>query len=74
MVELERSAEMTRAKLAGLTGEAYELQWARWREAAATFHAAVAEYAGREDVSMSRYEVEQAAKRAVRHEEEDPAG
>ncbi|MFE5031859.1 hypothetical protein [Streptomyces sp. NPDC056683] len=49
------------------------MQREEWLAAAAAFQAAVTEYAGREDVTMSRYEVEQAAKRAVRHAEEDPA-
>ena len=50
-----------------LDGEAYDVQWKAWRTAAEDFQAAVTAYAAREDVSMSRFEVEQAVKRAVRH-------
>lgn len=73
LITLERSSETERAKLAGLAGEEYDAQWERWRGAAEAFQAAVTEYAGREDVKQSRYEVEQAAKKAVRHASEDPA-
>ncbi|MER5918325.1 hypothetical protein ABT124_50965 [Streptomyces sp. NPDC001982] len=73
LITLERSSEVERAKLAGLGGEECEAQRARWRTAAGAFQAAVTEYAAREDVGMSRYEVEQAVKKAVRHGEEDPA-
>ena len=69
LIKLERSAEDAREKLPGLDGEAYEVQWKVWRAAAADFQAAVTAYAAREGVSLSRYEVEQAAKRAVRHSE-----
>ena len=69
LIKLERSAEAERARLAGLDGEAYDAQWKAWREAAAVFQAAVTEYAARDDVTMARHEVEQAAKRAVRHPE-----
>ncbi|MFE5031276.1 hypothetical protein [Streptomyces sp. NPDC056683] len=73
LIKLERSAEVEREALAGLDGEAYDRQRVRWREASAAFQAAVTEYAGREGVTMSRYEVEQAVKRAVRYAEGDPA-
>ncbi|MCG7202295.1 hypothetical protein [Streptomyces arenae] len=73
LIKLERSAEAERAKLAGLDPGAYEAQRVKWREASAAFHAAVTEYAKREDVTMSRYQLEQAVKRAVRHTREDPA-
>ncbi|MGW2101775.1 hypothetical protein ACWCPX_29585 [Streptomyces olivaceoviridis] len=33
LIKLERSAEEERAKLAGLTGDDYDAQWRRWREA-----------------------------------------
>ncbi|MEU3986314.1 hypothetical protein AB0F77_40720 [Streptomyces sp. NPDC026672] len=74
LIKLERSAEEERARLAGLEGEEYEEQRRRWRAAAETFQAAVTAYASREDVGLSRHEVEQAVKRAVRHADEDPAG
>lgn len=73
LIMLERSSEEERAKLAGLDEEAYQEQWRAWRDAAERFQAAVTEHAAREDVTMSRYELEQAVKRAVRHAEEDPA-
>jgi hypothetical protein len=74
LITLERDAETARARLAGLSGAEYDAQWRAWRDASAKFQAAVTEYADREDVKLSRYEVEQAVKRAVRHAEEDPAG
>ncbi|MFF0138518.1 hypothetical protein ACFYRN_19010 [Streptomyces sp. NPDC005227] len=73
LIKLERTAEEERARLAGLGDEEYAAQWRAWRDAAEKFQAAVTAYAGRDDVKESRYEVEQAAKRAVRHGEEDPA-
>ncbi|MGW3847171.1 hypothetical protein [Streptomyces fagopyri] len=73
LIKLECAAETARAKLAGLTGDEYDAQWHAWRDAATAFQAAVTAYAARDDVTMSRYEVEQAAKKAVRHAQEDPA-
>ncbi|WP_327691336.1 hypothetical protein OG870_22690 [Streptomyces sp. NBC_00461] len=69
LIKLERSAEEEREKLTALDGEVYDAQWKAWREAAAVFQAAVTEYAARDDVSISRHEVEQAVKRVVRHPE-----
>jgi uncharacterized protein YukE len=69
LIKLERSSEDARQQLAGLVGEEYEAQWKAWRTAAEDFQAAVTVYATREDVTMSRHEVEQAAKRAVQHPE-----
>lgn len=69
LIKLERSSVEAHATLAGLDGEAYEAQWKAWRTVAEEFQAAVTEYAAREGVAMSRYEVEQAVKRAVRHAE-----
>jgi uncharacterized protein YukE len=71
LVRLERSAEAERAKLAGLCGEEYDAQWQAWRRAAETFQAAVTEQSARE--GMSRHDMEQAVKKAVRRTEEDPA-
>ncbi|MGW0795155.1 hypothetical protein [Streptomyces sp. NPDC002692] len=73
LIALECAAETARAHLAGLEGDEYDAQWRAWRAAAEEFQAAVTAYANREDVSLSRYEVEQAAKAAVRHGHEDPA-
>ena len=67
LIKLERSALEAHARLTGLDGEAYDVQWKAWRTAAEGFQAAVTAYAAREDVAMSRYEVEQAVKRVVRH-------
>ncbi|MFD8805598.1 hypothetical protein [Streptomyces sp. NPDC059597] len=67
LIELERTAEKERARLAGLDGEAYEEQRRAWRAAAERVQAAVTKYAGREDVEQSRYEVEMAVKKAVRY-------
>ncbi|MCX5293631.1 hypothetical protein [Streptomyces sp. NBC_00183] len=67
LIKLERSAVAAHVRLTGLDGEAYDVQWKAWRTAAEDFQAAVTAYAAREDVAMSRHEVEQAVKRAVRH-------
>ncbi|AKN75667.1 hypothetical protein QR97_31310 [Streptomyces sp. PBH53] len=71
MIRLERSAEEERAQLAGLTGDDYDAQWRRWRGASAKVQAAVTAHA--EASGTSRYELEQAVKKAVRHAQEDPA-
>ncbi|MGW2103628.1 hypothetical protein ACWCPX_39350 [Streptomyces olivaceoviridis] len=69
--KLERSAEEERAKLAGLTGDEYDAQWRRWREASEKVQAAVTAHA--EASGASRYELEQAVKKALLHAQEDPA-
>ncbi|MGA4846589.1 hypothetical protein ACOBQB_10080 [Streptomyces sp. G5(2025)] len=71
LIKLERSAEETRAKLAGLVGEEYQAQWHSWYEAAAAFQAAVTAHA--KATGQPRHEVEQAVKKAVRHADEGPA-
>ncbi|MFJ9821330.1 hypothetical protein ACIRU3_39950 [Streptomyces sp. NPDC101151] len=71
LIELERAAETERARLAGLAAEEYDEQWRRWRTASETVQAAITAHA--EETGGSRYELEQAVKRAVRHTEEDPA-
>ncbi|WP_030989961.1 hypothetical protein [Streptomyces sp. NRRL WC-3744] len=71
LIKLERSAEQARAKLAGLAGDDYDAQWRRWREASEKVQAAVTAHA--EASGASRYELEQAVKKAVRHAQEDPA-
>lgn len=73
LIKLEQAAEEEREKLAGLDGEEYGAQWKAWRTAAGVFQAAVTEHAAREDVAMSRYELEQAVKKVVRHPEEASA-
>ncbi|WP_309248821.1 hypothetical protein [Streptomyces sp. MNP-20] len=72
LIMLERSAEEERAKLAGLDSEEHAVQWRRWYDASVTFQAAVTAYA--KETGQARNEVEQAAKKAVRHADEDPAG
>ena len=69
LIKRERSAESERAQLAGVDGAEFETQWRAWRVAAESFLAAVTEHAAREEVSMSRYELEQAVKKAVRYPE-----
>ncbi|MGW2952826.1 hypothetical protein [Streptomyces eurythermus] len=67
LISLERSAEQERARLAGLTGDDYDAQLRRWREASAAFHTAVTDHAV--TAKIRRYELEQAVKKAVRHPE-----
>lgn len=71
LITLERAAETERAKLAGLTGDEFEMQWQRWLEAAVAVQAAITEHAKAADVN--RYELEMAVKKAVRHSDQDPA-
>ncbi|GGU98152.1 hypothetical protein GCM10010260_37890 [Streptomyces filipinensis] len=71
LIKLERSAEEERAKLAGLTGDEYDAQLRRWREASDAVQAAITAHA--ETTGASRFDVEQAVKKAVRHAQEDPA-
>ncbi|UFR07080.1 hypothetical protein KBP30_40715 [Streptomyces sp. Go40/10] len=70
-IRLERSAEEARAQLAGLTGDDYDAQWRRWREASEKVQTAITSHA--EASGGSRYELEQAVKKAVRHAQEAPA-
>ncbi|MFJ2170329.1 hypothetical protein [Streptomyces griseofuscus] len=72
LIMLERFAEEERAKLVGLTGDEYGAQWRRWREASEKVQAAITAHA--EAVEANRHEVEQAVKKAARHDREDPAG
>ncbi|MFJ7146629.1 hypothetical protein ACIQVT_00070 [Streptomyces sp. NPDC100445] len=71
LLALERSAEEEHARLTGLTGEEYDAQWRRWRDAAQRAQAAVTAYA--EATGANRYKLEQAVKKAVRHPPQDPA-
>jgi hypothetical protein len=72
LIVLERSSEEARARLAGLTGDAYEVQWRAWRGAATVVQAAITEHAV--EAGVNRYELEQQVKRAVRHPVEEPVG
>ena len=65
LVQLERSAEEARARLAGLAGDEYDAQWRRWRKASEDAQAAIT--AAAEESGENRYELEQAVKKAVRH-------
>ncbi|MEV4041385.1 hypothetical protein [Streptomyces sp. NPDC049744] len=68
LVNLERLAEEAHAAYtANPDGDTR----AEWRDAADTFQAAVVEHAAAE--GKSRYEVEMAAKKAVRHPEPEAA-
>ncbi|MFG2356458.1 hypothetical protein [Streptomyces sp. NPDC048521] len=71
LVRLERSAEVERAKLAGLTGDEYEEQARRWRAASEAVQAAITAHA--EATGSSRHDVEQAVRQALHHTQEDPA-
>ncbi|CAL9662580.1 hypothetical protein SUDANB178_07037 [Streptomyces sp. enrichment culture] len=55
----------------GLDGAAYDAQFRAWREAVAAAQAAITDHATA--AGLSRYDVEMAVKRAVRHASEDPA-
>ncbi|MET9904725.1 hypothetical protein [Streptomyces sp. NPDC006446] len=71
LISLERTAEQERARVAGLAGEEYDAQWKAWREASAAVQAAITAHAA--ESGESRYDVEQALKRAARRIEQDPA-
>ncbi|MEU7427959.1 hypothetical protein ACGFX8_31910 [Streptomyces sp. NPDC048362] len=71
LIKLERSTEEERARLAGLTGGAFDEQLSRWRDAFEAVQAAIAAHAAA--TGSSPYEVEQAVKSALRHAQEDPA-
>ncbi|MBV2356315.1 hypothetical protein KUM39_18345 [Streptomyces sp. J2-1] len=66
----ERLAEEERARLAGLTGAAYDAQARRWREAVGAYREAVTAYAER--TGADGHHVERAVQRAVRCAQEDP--
>jgi hypothetical protein len=68
LIELERSAVAEQKKA---HAEPYsEERWAPWREAAGKFQAALTAHA--EATGVSRYELEMAVKKAVRHPEPGP--
>ncbi|WP_406732961.1 hypothetical protein [Streptomyces sp. NBC_01794] len=73
LIRLERSAEVARAKLAGLKGEEFEAQRQVWRAVDDAFHVAVAQYAAQRDVVMSREDIEQEVRNAARRADGDPA-
>lgn len=65
LINLQRAAEAEREKLAGLDGDERQAQWGRWREAAERFHRAISEFHPPE--GETRFDVEMAVKKAVRH-------
>lgn len=67
-----RCTEGLRAPSGGWCTARDEGQWHTWRQAVAYFQTGVTAYVTRDDVTESRYEIEQAVKRAVRHADEDP--
>ncbi|MFF7329614.1 hypothetical protein [Streptomyces sp. NPDC008150] len=71
LIDLEYTAETERAKLAGLDGEAYQAQWVAWRDAATAALGTISKHAA--SAGEDRYKLEMAVKRAVRHQEQDPA-
>ncbi|WP_181796384.1 hypothetical protein [Streptomyces sp. WELS2] len=71
LIRLERTAEQERARLAGLTGEAYDAQRRRFRVASDAVHEAITARA--EATGTDPHEVGQAVRRAVRQTQEDPA-
>ncbi|MBL1087701.1 hypothetical protein JK359_38220 [Streptomyces actinomycinicus] len=71
-IQLERSTEREREKLAWCADDAHEAQLRRWREACEATQAAVTAHTAATETN--RYELEQAAKKAVRHAPEGPAG
>jgi hypothetical protein len=71
LIALERSAEIERAKLAGLTGAEYDAQRSRWCEAYEAVQAAITSQAAA--TGEDRDSLEQAVKAAVRRAQEDPA-
>lgn len=70
LLSLERTAEEERARLVGVSGEAYDEQWQRWRVASEAVQAAITAYA--KAAAADRYDAEQAVKRAVCHGQEKP--
>ncbi|GAB1333420.1 hypothetical protein ACE1SV_00100 [Streptomyces sp. E-15] len=65
LIRLERSAEEEHGRLAGLTGDDYDAQLRRWREAFQPVQEAITAHAAA--TQASRYELEQTVKKAVRH-------
>ncbi|WP_435643899.1 hypothetical protein ACR9VJ_26590 [Streptomyces sp. H49] len=70
LVELERAAEAAHSHYLAADGDPAAARQA-WIDAAAAFQAAVTEHA--ETDERSRYEIEMAVKKAVRHPEQDDA-
>ncbi|MFJ4580840.1 hypothetical protein [Streptomyces echinatus] len=71
LIRLERIAEEERARLAGLTGDAYEEQRRRFCTASDAVRAAITAHA--EATGADPREVERAVRQAVRQTQEDPA-
>lgn len=71
LVKRERFAEEERAKLAGLSGAAYEEQRERWRRASDEVREAVDRHA--QATGRDRDELERAVQKTARQADEDPA-
>ncbi|WP_330455750.1 hypothetical protein OIB37_02030 [Streptomyces sp. NBC_00820] len=71
LIALERSADIERARLAGLAGAEYDAQRNRWCTAYEAVQAAIASYAAA--TGENRDTLERAVKAAVMHAQEDPA-
>ncbi|MEV7200909.1 hypothetical protein [Streptomyces griseoluteus] len=71
LIALERSAEVERAKLAGLTGSEYDAQRRRWRAAYDAVCAAIADRSA--ETGEDRGTLERSVQEAVRRAQEDPA-
>ncbi|MFT2014573.1 hypothetical protein ACMA1D_01810 [Streptomyces sp. 796.1] len=72
LMQLQTAADAEHARLLDLPyGAEYEQQWETWRTAAETVQAAITAHAQAE--SASRYAVEAALKKTVRHPEPEPA-
>ncbi|MFF4552745.1 hypothetical protein [Streptomyces sp. NPDC001422] len=71
LINLERTAEQERARMAGLVGEEYAAQWQAWLAASTAVQAEITAHA--EATEQNRFQVEAAVKKAARHTEQDPA-
>ncbi|MFJ6542637.1 hypothetical protein ACIQMP_18610 [Streptomyces sp. NPDC091385] len=71
LIALERSAEIERARLAGLAGAEYDAQRQRWRAVYDAVQDAIASYATA--TGEDRERLEEAVRAAVRCSQEDPA-
>ncbi|ATL80676.1 hypothetical protein DNK48_41475 [Streptomyces malaysiensis subsp. malaysiensis] len=71
LIDLQKSADAEHQRVSGLDGEERRAQWERWRVTAERVQAAITEHAT--SAGLSRFEVERAVKKAVRHPEDSSA-
>ncbi|MGW6263682.1 hypothetical protein [Streptomyces sp. NPDC055085] len=71
LINGECAAEQERARMAGLSGDAYEAQWQAWCTAVQKVQAGIAALA--EATAADARDIEQAVKKAARRTSEDPA-